>query len=286
MQDVKVAAVQIYGRPCKPKKNLERMEDFMKKGSRLGVDAMCFPEFVISGFDYGEKLRPVYLASEPVPEGPSTQRLIELARKYNLTVVAGISEKGEGELRFNTCVIVGPDGYVGKYRKVHMNSERWLYCESSSFPVFDSPHGCLGVSICFDNTFSECARILALRGAEILFAPHCFGNLHAGKSTPRAQAAAVRQFRTEGVMKFMQARANDNNMFAVFSNMVGGPHRYIGASCILSPRGDLIARCDAWREDMCVAELKAADLAAARAAQTCSLKRRRASIYSDLVRLT
>ena len=284
MQDVRVAAAQMFGLPCRPGKNLDRMEALISKARRLRVKMICFPEMAISGFDYGEKLRPIYEASEFVPEGPSTQRLAAMGRKYKMFILAGISEKGEGELRFNTCVIVGPDGYVGKYRKVHMNSERWLYCEASDFPVFNSEYGCFGTSICYDNTFTESARILALQGAEILFSPHCFGNFPATKFARRSPGKTIRQWRIKHPLKFMQARASDNNMYAIFSNMVGGPHRYIGATFILNPMGDMIAQCDAWKEDLAVANLKASELIAARAAQTCTLKRRRASIYSELVR--
>ena len=284
MQDVRVAAAQIESQPCKPEQNLDRIERMVDRAGRRKVQMMCFPEMAVSGFDYEKRLRAIYDRSEPVPDGPSTQRLIDLARARDMILLAGISEKGDGELRHNTCVIVGPDGYIGKYRKVHMNSERWLYCESSTFPVFDTPFGRIGVSICFDNTFCECARILAIKGAEILFAPHCYGALAnpAGKPLSRQ----VRQWRDQNPMKFLQARANDNKLFAVFSNMFGGRHNYIGASCVLGPRGDLLVAFDRWEEGMAVADLKASDLSDARAAQTYALKRRRPSIYSDIVRLS
>ena len=285
MKDVRVAAAQIYGQSCKPAKNLKRMEALVQKAARRKVGIICFPEMVISGFDYEERLRPIYQASEAVPDGPSTQRLVEMAGSSGLVILAGISERGDGELCYNTCVIAGPDGYIGKYRKVHMNSERWLYCESSSFPVFDTAYGRIGISICFDNTFSECARILALRGAEILFAPHCYGKVPKSDKNGASVSAQVRRWRETGPMKFMLARANDNNMFSIFCNMVGGPQRYAGGSFILDPRGNTIARCNGWREDMVVADLKSKDLIDARAARTCSLKRRRPSVYADIVRL-
>ncbi|HYF49559.1 MAG TPA: nitrilase-related carbon-nitrogen hydrolase [Planctomycetota bacterium] len=284
MRDVTVAAAQLYGLPGKPAQNLERIAALARQARSRKVDIICFPELAISGFDYDEKLRAVYKASEQVPDGPSTKRLMQIAKDNGLIILAGISELGAGELCYNTCVAVGPEGYIGKYRKVHMNSERWLYCESSSFPVFETPYGTIGISICFDNTFPECARILALHGAEILFAPHCFGKLGSATTAGRAAGTLVRKWRASSPMKFMQSRSYDNNLFSVFSNMVGGPRKFIGGSFVLDPQGNILAQFDRLGEGMAVAHLKAELLVQARAAQTCSLKRRRASIYTDLAR--
>jgi predicted amidohydrolase len=286
MKDVRVAAAQFFAQPCKPNENLNRIEYWVKKAKKYRVEMICFPEMSISGFDYRQKLRPIYNYSESVPNGSSTQRIIKMAKNSGMVILAGISEKGEGELRYNTCVIASPEGYIGKYRKVHMNSERWLYCESSIFPVFDTSFGRIGVSICFDNTFSECARILAICGVEILFAPHCYGKIDKSKIKKQSSLLQVKRWREREPMKFMQARANDNNMFVIFSNMVGGPHHYIGGSFILDPYGNLIASVNSWKEGMAIADLKASVLVEARAKQTCSLKRRRPFIYSDIVRVT
>lgn len=284
MQDVRVAAAQIAALPGKIAHNLERIEALLRKAARRGVQMICFPEMAVPGFEYGKKLRPIHDASEPVPDGPSSRRLMDWAREYDMVILAGLSERGEGGLCYNTCIIAGPGGYVGKYRKVHMNSERWLYCESSSFPVFQTPLACVGVNICYDVTFCEPARIVALRGAEVLFVPTCAGTLPAARVRGARPGSAVRRWRRANAMKWMQARANDNDMYAVYANMVGGPHRYVGGSCILDPQGDLIAQWDRLEEGMAVADLKASVLADARAAQTCTLKRRRPPIYAELVR--
>lgn len=284
MKDVRVAAAQIAALPCKVRHNLKRMEALVVKAARQGVQMICFPEMCVQGFDYDQKLRPIYDASEPVPDGPACQRVIELAGEHRIVILAGISERGEGELCYNTCLIAGPEGYIGKYRKAHMNSERWLYCESSTFPVFQTPFGCIGVNICYDNTFCESARLVAIQGAEILFAPHCWGSIPAARIRQGRLGPVIRQWRQREVMKYFQARANDNNVYAVYSNMVGGPHRNIGGSCIVDPKGDLVGQFDAYGDGFAVADLKAAVLADARASRTCTLKRRRPAIYADLAR--
>ncbi|MCZ7644613.1 MAG: hypothetical protein M5U26_04895 [Planctomycetota bacterium] len=283
MRDVRVAAAQMDGILCRNEKNMDRIEALTRKARKAGAEAILFPEMVISGFGYEEELKAVYeKASEPVPDGPSTQRLIRIARLHRIAVLAGISEKGDGELRYNTCVIVGPEGYLGKYRKVHMNSERWLYHEAGAFPVFDLPWGRIGVSICYDNVFCESARILAVKGAEVLFAPHCWGSLAPARKKSGSPALQVKRFQEREVLKYMSARANDNNLFAVYANMFGGPHRYLGASLILGPKGEVLAAFTRYAEGFVTADLKAEALVEARARRTCSLKRRRPELYGEL----
>jgi predicted amidohydrolase len=280
LKDVRVASAQFFPVPCKTRKNLDRMAEMIRQARRRKAGMICFPEMCVHGFDYKRVLRRIYDCSERVPDGPSTERLVALAREHGMYVIAGISEKGDGEFRYNTAVIAGPEGYVGKYRKVHMNSERWLYREADEFPVFDTAFGRIGVSICYDNSFPECARILAVKGAEILFAPNCSGSIHAkSKLSPHVQ---VRRWFHDKPMKTFPSRAKDNNIFFVFSNIIGGPHRFVGGSAILDPKGEVIASMKRWEEGIVTADLNAGLLRELRAAPTCHLKRRRPSIYGDL----
>lgn len=281
MEDVRVATAQFFAAPCKAKKNLDRMADLVRRAARRKARMICFPEMCVHGFDYRKTLRRIYDCSERVPDGPSTDRLIEIAREHDMIILAGLSEKGDGEFRYNTCAIVGPDGFIGKYRKVHMNSERWLYREADRFPVFNTPYGKIGVSICYDNSFPECSRILAVKGAEIVFAPNCSGSLSRKvKLSPHTQ---VKRWFQDKPMKMFPARAKDSNVFFVFSNMVGGPHRFIGGSGIFDAKGDLLASITRWEEGIAVADLSANLLRELRAAPTCHLKRRRPAIYAELI---
>jgi predicted amidohydrolase len=280
MQDVRVATAQFSAVPCKMKKNLDRMSELTRQARRRKARMICFPEMCIHGFDYKKTLRRIYDGSERVPDGPSTERIVALAQENDMVVLAGISEKGDGEFCYNTHIIAGPEGYIGKYRKVHMNSERWLYREADQFPVFDTAFGKIGVSICYDNSFPECARILAIKGAEIVFAPNCSGSLSKkSKLSPHTQ---VKRWFADKPMKTFPSRAKDNNVYFVFSNMIGGPHKFIGGSAIFDPKGDLIAGVDRYEEGLAVADLKAGLLRELRAAPTCHLKRRRPGLYGEL----
>lgn len=280
MQDVRAATAQFFAKPCRMRENLDRISEFARQARRRKVEVLCFPEMCIHGFDYKETLRKIYNLSERAPEGPSTERLMEIAKENGMYILAGISERGDGEFCYNTSIIVGPEGYIGKYRKVHMNSERWLYREAGQFPVFDLPFARIGVSICYDNSFPECSRILAIKGAEIIFAPNCSGSL--SKKVKLKPDAQVKRWSADKPMKLFPCRAKDNNVYFVFSNMIGGPHKFIGGSAIFDPKGDLMSSVKRYEEGIAVADLKAELLRELRAMPTCHLKRRRPGLYGEL----
>ena len=115
MQDIKIALVQMNALVGKVDRNLATHEKFVKKASRLGVEFICFPELSVTGH-WPNVAR--WDVAEEVPEGKSIKFLVQLCEKYNLYISAGIAEK-KGPSVFNTQVIVGPAGFLGKQRKLH-----------------------------------------------------------------------------------------------------------------------------------------------------------------------
>ncbi len=233
--------------------------------------------------------------SEPVPDGPSVRRLEEIAARHRLVVCAGLSEK-ERDIVFNTQVLVGPRGYIGKQRKLHLSRDEVFYYKGGrEITVFDVGPFKVGIVICYDNQFPEVARVLALRGAEVLMMPHA-GRFKLWDDTPESEAAA-RRYSHEFLKKYA-LRARENACFAILADQVGRagyvdlwprvsenqPH-HAGAALIWGPDGELIASTqeDRIREERIVTTLDAALLARERALANYMLRTRRPELFEELV---
>ena len=131
---------------------------------------------------------------------------------------AGLSEK-ERDIVFNTQVLVGPRGYIGKQRKLHLSRDEVFYYKGGrEITVFDIGPFKVGIVICYDNQFPEVARVLALRGAEVILMPHA-GRFKLWDDTPESEAAA-RRYSHEFLKKYA-LRARENACFAILADQVG-----------------------------------------------------------------
>lgn len=173
----KVRLATVYHRPrgCESSQdNLEQFAGLIEEAGAGKADIICLPEFITlvgTGHNY-------LSAAEPVP-GPTTRFLGEIAKKHNLYIVAGIGEK-EGNIVYNTAVLIDRKGdLAGRYRKVSLPREEIEggVTPGDSIPVFDTDFGRIGLMICWDVTFPEVARTLAMRGAEVILMPIWGGNL-------------------------------------------------------------------------------------------------------------
>jgi predicted amidohydrolase len=178
----KVRLATIYYRPRDRKssrENLEKFSELIAKAAAQKADIVCLPEeitLVGTDLDY-------ISASEPVP-GPTTQYLGNIARKYNLYIVAGILER-KGDVVYNTSVLISRTGNLaGKYRKISLPREEidGGVTPGDSLPVFETDFGRIGMMICWDVSFPETARTLAQKGAEVIFLPIWGGNLTLAKA--------------------------------------------------------------------------------------------------------
>jgi predicted amidohydrolase len=172
---VKVATINYRPRNSKSSmENLEKFSEFIAKAAAQKADIVCLPEgSTLAGTDLN------YIsASEPLP-GPTTQFLGDIARKYNIYIVAGLLEK-QGDAVYNTSVLINKKGELaGKYRKISLPREEIEggVTPGDSLPVFDTDFGRIGMMICWDVSFPETARTLAQKGAEIIFLPIWGGNV-------------------------------------------------------------------------------------------------------------
>lgn len=159
--------------------NLNQFGKYITIAGEQNADIVCLPE----GITVVETGKSYLEVSETIP-GPTTKYLGQLAKKYNMYIVAGIYEK-EGSVVYNTAVLLGRDGELrGKYRKVTLPREEidGGITPGNAFPVFDTDFGKIGMMICWDVYFPEPARMLALQGAEIIFMPIWGGDLTLAKA--------------------------------------------------------------------------------------------------------
>lgn len=303
MKSVRAAAVQFNHAPGDKSANMETIRRFAAEAASQDVNLLVFPEMCITGYWHVRNLdRPAIDAlAEPVPDGPSTRALVSLAAEHQMTVAAGLIERGsEGEL-YNCYVAAMPDGRTARHRKLHCFLSEHM-SSGDSFTVFDDPAGNrLGILICYDNNIIENARITALKGAEILLAPHQTGGCDS--SSPRAMGlidpalwhnrhedpeAVEREFRgPKGrgwLMRWLPSRAHDNGMFLIFANGVGLDDGEVrtGNAMILDTYGEILE--ETWKagDDMVVADLDGGELPSSSGRRW--LKARRPELYGPLTK--
>ena len=277
MRNIRVGAVQFEHTDGDKKANLEIIKNFTARAAEQNVEMIVFPECCITGYTFLKRLSRDQIAelSEPVFAGPSSQQLLALAQEYKMTVCAGLVEEADDGTFYNTYVAAMPDGNCSRHRKLHCFISEHM-ASGSEYTVFDDKvHDCrLGVLICYDNNIGENVRMTALKGAEILLAPHqtggcknpsphCMGPVDKAlwdnrDSDPDAIEAEFRGPKGMGWLKrWLPARAHDNGMFLIFSNGVGTDADEIrtGNAMILDPYGRAIVETCKAADHMVVADL-------------------------------
>lgn len=292
MKTIRVAAVSMNGYLGEPQRVLEHIEGWCARAAQQDVELVLFPELVI----HGHCTPNTRSLAEAVPDGPSTQRLIALARRHRLVVCAGLAEAERGTV-YDTQVLVGPNGYLGQQRKLHMSRDEGRYYSGGhDINVFATEKCRVGIGICYDNEFPEVTRILALRGMEVLLMPHASRD-KMWEDNPDSEAQA-RRYIHDHHMPFAM-RAKENACYVLLADQAGRagyvdqyprnhpnqPH-HPGAALIFGPDGSLLASSqrEHIHDEMIVATLDAALLAQEREHPNYQLRTRRPELFGDLVR--
>ncbi len=259
MREIRIGTVQFEARDADKEYNFGRIETLGRESVERGAEIVSFHECCISGYTFLQTLAREELVelAEAVPDGPSTRRLESLARQWNVALLAGLVER-EGDGLYNTYVVVSPEGFVTKFRKLHPFISSHL-SPGEGYVVFDLCGVRCSVLICYDNNLIENPRMATLRGAELIFAPHVTGGLPSpmpGRGTidrvlweNRDRDPVALRMEFEGpkgrgwLMRWLPARAYENGVYYVFSNAVGVDHDTIKPGCamILDPFGEVIA---------------------------------------------
>ena len=238
LQEIKEAMIQ---------KHLPLVEEAGKQG----VQILCLQEIFHGPYFCAEQDIKWYRTAEPVP-GPTTERMAALAKKYRMVMVVPVYEMEQEGIYFNAAAVIDADGkYLGKMRKVHIPHtwpgfwEKFYFKPGTlGFPVFQTAYAKIGIYICYDRHFPECARILALKGAEVLFNPSAT---------------------TEGKSRYLweleqPAQAVANGVFIGANNRVGLEKpwefgKFYGSSYFVDPRGKILVKGSEDKDEVVVADL-------------------------------
>jgi len=220
--------------------NLKKVMSAVKDAD---LDLIVLPEFFATGYQFVSKDEAAEL-SEQIPEGHTTKFLSELSHQKGLYIVAGLPEK-DGDRFFNSAVFIGPDGFIGVYRKTHLFFEEKLFFSpgDTGFKVWDTEIGRIGIMICFDWFFPESMRALALMGADIIAHPSNLVLPYCPYAIP--------------------VRCLENRTYAITANRIGEENRkegqslrFIGQSLIVSPEGKVLAKASEDEEILLITDIE------------------------------
>ncbi|MFC4117135.1 nitrilase family protein [Nonomuraea zeae] len=215
--------------------NADRALALATRAARDGATLIVLPELSTTGYSFRDRAE-AYEHAEEVPDGPTVKAWESFAREHGVHLVGGLAER-DGVRLYDTAVLVGPGGYVGRYRKAHLwNREKlWFTPGDLGFPVFETPIGRIGLLICWDIWFPEVPRLLAQQGADII----CSVNNWVWTPPPIFDETG----RCMASYLTMTA-AHVNNVFIAAANRVGTDRgaRFLGCSLIAGTNGWPIGR--------------------------------------------
>ncbi len=269
---LKVAGIQMncYGDKIK---NLKKAQMLAEIAVDQGAKIICFQELFQTHWFPSDINPENFELAEEVP-GLTTEAMQKVAQKSETVMVLPIFEKGPRGAHYNTAVIIEANGEIlGKYRKIHVPQiplwEEKAYFQPGDlgFPVFAARYGRIGVQICWDNFFPEGSRILALKGAQVIFSP--------------TAAAFASQEKWERVIC---ANGATNGCYIFRVNRVGNEPKqnFYGESFCASPEGELIAEPSGVHEGVVMAEIDLLEIERTRRVWT-FWRDRRPEVYGELL---
>ncbi|MFO0843330.1 MAG: carbon-nitrogen hydrolase family protein [Gemmataceae bacterium] len=240
MSTWKVAAVQMDCAFADVGRNLEAIRRGLADSAGRGARLALFPECALSGYCYQslEEARP---HAQPLP-GPASDALAADCKRLGVFAAVGMLELAEGGRLFNACVLVGPDGLVASYRKIHLpflGVDRFVTPGDRPFAVHDLGGLKVGLSICYDGSFPESARVLSLLGADLVV-------LATNWPTGARKTVCM-----------SEARAMENHVYYAAVNRVGQERgfEFIGQSRVIDPDGTALAQALTEGPELLLAEI-------------------------------
>lgn len=204
-----------------------------------GADLLVLPELCNSGYNF-QSAEQAWATSEAVEDSLFLRYLESICRRHRCFLVSGFNERDDGHL-YNSAVLVGPQGYRGRYRKLHLflNEKDYFQPGDEGLPVFDIGLCRVGMLICFDWLFPEAWRVLALQGADIIAHP---ANLVLPGLAQRAAPV----------------HALINRFYVVTANRIGseGGLTFTGLSTIADPRGEVLLQASSTGEEVGLVEVE------------------------------
>jgi predicted amidohydrolase len=270
---IKIAAIQMNPKLMKKEKNLEKILLKIREAAANGAQLVVLPECALTGYLYESREEALPYA-ETIP-GPATEKVAGLCQELGVYVIFGLIEKDEKKV-YNAAAFLGPEGLIGKYRKTHLPYlDRFADKGDISFKVFRTPIGNIGMLICYDLSFPESARVLMLKGADIIAIPTNWPRI--GDFVPKY---------------VLNTRAQENRVHIIAADRVGVERKmkFLGMSKIANAAGQNKAVASIMREEIIYAEV---DLAYSRMKRLVFkpgeagldwINDRRPELYGDIIR--
>lgn len=225
---ITVAAIQTRAVTGDKEANNEEALALVHRACDDGAQLLVLPELGNSGYMFNSRDE-VAAVAESLPGGTTIKLWSNVARERGVYLCGGFVEADAGRY-YNAAVLIGPDGIVGRYRKTHLWDEEKLFFEPGDLGlnVFHLPFGRVGIMICYDGWHPEVARILKLKGADIILDPTCWV-LVPNVVTPENPVSAY----------VHMATAHVNSVFIVCADQCGVERgcTFLGSSCIAGPSG-------------------------------------------------
>ncbi len=241
---IKLAGIQIS---CSEEKerNIEKAVKFAQIATERGANLICFQELFTTHW-FPREMNKRYFSLAEKMDGPTITRMQRLAGENKVVLVCPIFEIEEDSF-YNSAIVIDADGEIlGSYRKIHVPQiplweERYYFSSGNhGFPVFKTKFAPIGVQICWDNFFPEGPRILALKGAKILFCPTA------------AAFASQRKWETA-----ISSNAVANGVYSFRVNRVGSEEKqdFYGRSFCISPEGELLDKPTGMKDSIALVEI-------------------------------
>jgi predicted amidohydrolase len=225
---VRVACIQMAPRVGHLEANIADSVARIDAAAAGGAKLMVLPELASSGYVF-ESRAEAYALAEEIPHGPACGAWTAAAKRHGCWIVAGLAER-VGQRLYNAAVLIGPDGHVGTFRKMHLWAAENLFFEPGDlgFPVFATPIGRIAMLICYDGWFPEAYRLCALQGADIVCVPTNWVPIP-GQAPDQPAMANV----------LAMGAAHVNSVFIAAADRVGTERGqpFLGCSLILSYTG-------------------------------------------------
>jgi len=300
MDRLKISTAQFENRSGDKAYNLSVIDKLSQKAAATGSQVIAFHECSITGYTFARHLTREQMVevAEVIPGGDSMDKLIAIARKNNITILAGLFEKDQENNLFKAYVCVDKNGLIARYRKLHPFINPHL-TPGNQYCVFDLLGWKCGILICYDNNIIENVRATRLLGADIIFMPHvtmCTPSTRPGAGfvdpalwTNREADPTSLRLEFDGMkgrdwlMKWLPARAYDNAAYVIFSNPIGMDDDQLknGCSMIIDPFGDILAECRTLGDDIVTATVTPEKLTQAGGYRY--IKARRPDLYREII---
>jgi predicted amidohydrolase len=300
MQKLKISTAQFEHKSGDKTYNLNKIEALARRAAQEGAQIVAFHECCISGYTFARELSKAQMLdlAELIPDGESIQKLVEIAKKYDLAILAGLFEKEANDDLYKVYVCVDKSGLVAKFRKLHPFINPHVN-PGNAYCVFELLGWKCGILICYDNNIIENVRATKLLGADLIFMPHvtmCTPSTRPGagfvdpklwenrENDPTSLRLEFDGMKgREWLMKWLPSRAYDNGIYAIFSNAIGMDHDQLknGCSMILDPFGDILAECRTLGDDVVTTTITPEKLQQAGGYRY--TKARRPALYQDIL---